>query len=366
MISTCEGPYNLKGKSGVPKQGNYKFTPELDCADFGVLTDQSSGAGASEVVGRFSYAPIGKMSLPADECAAEAEIPSIGITESEIMAEIQKPSSEGAYFVLPSQLNGAEYPSHHTVVNALQDYMTDNTGGPRGQLAVHPAAGQFVIDNAASDRKPGGINAVDAILQKAPDFKLVNGYLEMPLPKDEGQKDEWLKAFVDNLGTLRPLIMSEVQACGLTPDKAAFSTATHKVNLVYASAVPVEAYLNRPTTPLHKAFHDKVAESVLVAQYYGALKAAAKSSGEAAKSSGPGKAPVKVFLMPLGGGVFNNSWESIAKSMSVAVEMLGQEHELLDELLDIQVLTWNGNPQEKEKMKRLLDHHKKFKPSRAA
>ena len=26
----------------------------------------------------------------------------------------------------------------------------DNTGGPRGQLACHPAAAQFVLDNAAN------------------------------------------------------------------------------------------------------------------------------------------------------------------------------------------------------------------------
>ena len=30
-----------------------------------------------------------------------------------------------------------------------QEYKRDNTGGPRGQLAAHPAAAQFVIDNAA-------------------------------------------------------------------------------------------------------------------------------------------------------------------------------------------------------------------------
>ena len=31
----------------------------------------------------------------------------------------------------------------------------DNTGGPRGQLACHPAAAQFVLDNAAnSERLP--------------------------------------------------------------------------------------------------------------------------------------------------------------------------------------------------------------------
>ena len=33
-------------------------------------------------------------------------------------------------------------------MRAVQDYTADNTGGPRGQLAVHPAASQFVLDNA--------------------------------------------------------------------------------------------------------------------------------------------------------------------------------------------------------------------------
>ena len=29
-----------------------------------------------------------------------------------------------------------------------QEYLRDNTGGPRGQLAAHPAAAQFILDNA--------------------------------------------------------------------------------------------------------------------------------------------------------------------------------------------------------------------------
>ena len=40
----------------------------------------------------------------------------------------------------------------------------DKTGGPKGQLAVHPAAGQFLLDNAACDDRPAGINALDLVL----------------------------------------------------------------------------------------------------------------------------------------------------------------------------------------------------------
>merc|ERR1712086_399844 len=113
----------------------------------------------------------------------------IGVCNSEIMAEIQKPESDGAYFVLPSQLNGAEYPSPDMIVDQIEEYLYDNTGGPRGQLAVHPAAGQFIIDNAARDGNKGGINSIDLILKCCEEagcpFELVNGYLKVPYFSDE-------------------------------------------------------------------------------------------------------------------------------------------------------------------------------------
>lgn len=56
------------------------------------------------------------------------------------------------------------------------------TGGPRGQLAVHPAVAQFLLDNAASTalEENTGINAIDEILKILPiGFDLVNGYLKI-------------------------------------------------------------------------------------------------------------------------------------------------------------------------------------------
>ena len=39
--------------------------------------------------------------------------------------------NDGALFVLPSHLNGAEYPSHEDIVYDVEDYKYDNTGGCR-------------------------------------------------------------------------------------------------------------------------------------------------------------------------------------------------------------------------------------------
>ena len=156
--------------------------------------------------------------------------------------------------MLPSQLNGAEYPSERAIVAHLDQYKLDRTGGPRGQLSVHPAAGQFVLHNAACDVRPGGINAVDALLHalkssmhstagKNYSMHLRNGYLALPDCPPELQ-NEVLTGLRKSLHLLRCLGMQDVCACGLDATLEAASAASHKVTLVYASAVPVQAYLN--------------------------------------------------------------------------------------------------------------------------
>ena len=65
--------------------------------------------------------------------------------------------------MVPAQLNGAEYPSASRVVRLVADYKEDLRGGPRGQLATHPAVAQFLLDNAQSVERPRGINAADRL-----------------------------------------------------------------------------------------------------------------------------------------------------------------------------------------------------------
>jgi len=268
-------------------------------------------------------------------------------------AQIQAPSSAGAYFVLPSQLNGAEYPDSDWVVTDIADYRSDNTGGPRGQLAVHPAAGQFVLDNAANVNNEGGISAVDQIVKDVPEFKLLDGYLTLPSTSDEKDGVRLFDAFTSRLHTLRPLIMHDVPASGLVPDKRGVSQAKHRVGLVYASAVPVNSYQNNAKNEVEKRLHLKTAEAVLVAQYFGALRAVAQ---EALQS---GAKPVTVFLMPLGGGVFNNPWKIICRAMAQAAELLAAEPALFD-AVQIEALAWQGNPAEARTLQKLLSEHGKL------
>lgn len=337
MISNTTGHWRLLGA-----EGTYSF----DATSSVLMSDD-------RFVGRFCYQPLSTAGC-FPELGGDARLPCIGITDSEIIAEISRASNQDAYFVLPSQLNGAEYMSHSRIVREINSYRGDHTGGPRGQLAVHPAAGQFILDNAACDHRPHGINAVDGIL--APlhaagfPFALVNGYLQVPALAD-GDCGEALRIVRESLHTLRPLVMEDVEASGVDPGVTALTGRTHRVNLVYASAVPVDVYLNPAKDAAHNAFMKSVAEMVLVAQYYGALKHAASRETLAA-----GKR--LVYLMPLGGGVFNNSSDSIARAMSRAVELLSPE--ALD-VLDIQLLTFRGNPRESWEQERLLRDAGKLK-----
>jgi len=340
MISQHAGSYLLQaGHSSF--SGGYAYDIKT-----GSLHDERSG----QLLGSFSCNRVasGRLPYPAPLGAGHKRMPCVKIEDSEIMIEIQKAENSGAYFILPSQLNGAEYPSHSFIVDTIESYKYDNTGGPRGQLAVHPGAGQFVLDNAANDKRPLGINAVDAILHDVRlagfDFLLVNGYLKVPW-LDSEKKRQALEVLRQSLHKLRLLVMEDTPACGLTPDKFALSRAQHRVTLIYASAVPVQAYVNKGVDSEQEAFQVQISEAVLFAQYFGAMKMAAR------------RGRARIFLAPLGGGVFNNPWESIAKSIALAVEALEEEER---GRLDIRVLTWSGNASESAHMSKFLRAHGKL------
>lgn len=94
---------------------------------------------------------------------------------------------------------------------------------------------------------------------------------------------------------------------------------------------------------------------MILGQYYGALRAAA--------AYGPPGTRVKVFLMPLGGGVFNVRSETIAGAISAAVELVAQDlgPAILQDRLDVRVLAWSGQKGAAEEMAKLLDSLEKLR-----
>jgi len=308
-------------------------------------------------VGRWLDRQIAPEPLPASHFSRSgpAARRCVSVVLGEIMEEMQNPANGDAWFVLPSQFNGVEYASHRSIVEKVEEYMGDKTAGPRGQLAAHPAVAQFLLDNAANDDRPGGISALDALLPSLARLLgparrygafLANGYLAMPdCPKQ--LQPAVLEALRGALHCTRCLGMHGVPASGLTPAFDGLSEAEHRVSLVYASAVPVQAYMNKGL-PEQREFQEAVSRLLIAAQYYGALQLAREQ----------GAVRARVVLLPLGGGIFGNSLASIAGAMSDAIEWVAETLPAgicLHDCLDIQVLMYRKNPDDAVRMVELLE-----------
>lgn len=369
------GPYSLRTQrtpevEASSRAGNFCFDTES-----GAICDESC---PENLLGRFAAVALdGHIEFDLARPLLH-DRPCIHVVSSEVMAEMQKPENADAFFVLPSQFNGVEFPSHCSVVEAIEEYKYDNTGGPAAQLAAHPAIGQFLLANAATQGRPHGISSVRRVLRKANTalmekgvtsqkqmFDVINGYLRMPVPDCDETATLALNALRMALPSLRLLVTFDAKVQGLAAGRAQFSTADHSVNLVYASAVPINAYVNGIGAVQKKfgdaemqEFQNTIARLFLLAQYFGSLRTAANFARESGRRS-------KVFLMPLGGGVFRNPWESIVESIARAVELLPEEDL---EWLDIGLLVLrrpSGGtdlPSAEERTIELLKGYRKWQP----
>ena len=133
-------------KYSAPNQitGRYKYL-KSSCEIRDVDSD--------ELLGIFSMPRAGTETFHAKYLLKNSS--SLSLTISIITDEIQKSENATAIFVLPSQLNGAEYPHHTYIVSNIDTYNRDSTGGPRGQQSVHPAVGQFILDIAENETRRG-------------------------------------------------------------------------------------------------------------------------------------------------------------------------------------------------------------------
>lgn len=195
-------------------------------------------------------------------------------------------------------------------------------------------------------------------------FKLQNGYLKLPQPDGKDVARVALSALQAQAHCLRPLLMTDVPACGLRPNKAEFASTTHTVSLVYSSGVPINSYVNG-IGAISKEFGDDdivefqlaCANTFLVAQYLSALRGAAALGGVS-------DSPRKVYVMPLGGGAFRNPWTIIVRSIALAVELLDDD---LRGRLDIKVLAFRDGQAgksdatpERVRLTELLKQHRKL------
>eukprot|EP00435_Cladocopium_sp_Y103_P013722 s2211_g3.t1 len=226
--------------------------------------------------------------------------------------EMQKASNEGAYFVLPSQLNGVDAPTPERVLKSLEECKSDATlferRGIRGHLALHPAVSQFLLDNARGTSRGSGLNSVGKVLESinSDRVEFQNGYLRVG-PESE----ESLRVLVANLHKTQPLILEDVPVVGLQHSKL-FTSSFHLVHLAFASACPLDQR--------HRSdkFHEELSRSILSVHYLGALRRAAEKAEKSRRKQ-------KVFLVPPGDPGEKYFYTRISESMARAVALLGPE-----------------------------------------
>ena len=255
--------------------------------------------------------------------------PQIYVYQGSIMVDMRKQSDKKQMFVLPSQLNGAEYISINRIPNItlpwLQMYREDKTGGPRGQLAGDHNIAEFIVDKSYNDFRSGSetINYVREICDDPSlgnKISLKNGYLQI----SSDLTLEEIERLRDMMNTIQLLVSKDIPVSGYDINLKYKPYKDKKVHLAYASAIPIGNERGRPYgNPVSESV-TTVANIIMEAQYIAALKAAKALKVE------------ELFLMPLGGGVFNNKRSDIIKNLLNALKKVDVSG------IDVKLLTYSN------------------------
>ena len=236
-------------------------------------------------------------------------------------------------YVLPSQLNGAEYRKKGEYVSWLDKYLIDPTGGPAGQMAGHPSIAQVIIDNAQNNgmRKRGE----GFLYTRAIPIPVIDGYMHL-----RGVSAEQVDAFKDLIHLVHGLAAVGVPAEGFQSRRPRLERAFQPeflargnnpiprklVDLMYASAAPANGAYDSPKRGA-RGYAESVqaAKLVLLSQYIAAFQHAAQTVANDPRYGIADEAPgdlsvklVKLRLMPLGYGVFENKAQWIRDAMIMA------------------------------------------------
>jgi hypothetical protein len=340
-----KGKWSLKSDKGEENTGSYEFDPKTM-----KITTRFNGK-QDKIASVMITKCMCPVSAFVNNRAGDFPFSEIKVILGSIQDLIQTKASDNRQkvFVLPSQLNGAEYPSQDYIVSKLQTYMDDRTGGPAGQLAADPGVAQFIIDNAANDNTElfdhnRGINNV-RLMGDIPGITLQNGYLQV---KDDANIQE----FENKISQMTVLGVRDVPVRGLMGGQREFFYADHTVDLIYASAVPIKADTD-PTSPYYVRYpYDygnsdhptvrRIANITLFAQYVGSFRLAILRGN------------CNIYLMLLGGGVFSNRFDDIKDAISSAYNYMKETLKRAD--VKVSVVVWEGNvgknePRAKEELR---------------
>lgn len=276
-------------------EGTYDF-------DRNAMTIMSSYSGTQPKKSRVVITRCDALASQLKAASSFKTMHKIVVERGSVVREMQTKGARHKVFVLPSQLNAAEYPNHHSIVGQVAEYVGDPTGGPAAQLAGDLGVAQFIIDNASNEtRRDKGIDNT-RLMGQIKGIRVVNGYLQV-------DRDADVETFEKMLPEMTILGVRDVPVRGLDEERQKFVVKDHTVDLIYASAVPFGSFTN----PERHDAVKKVANLTLLAQYTGAMRLAIQ------------RGKCDLYLMPLGGGVFDNPRPEIRAAIRSAREVMKDE-----------------------------------------
>lgn len=264
------------------------------------------------------------------------------VISSDIEVEMNDPSNLNASFVIPSQENAAEYQSYvpTSIVKNVKEYINDPTAGPIAQLQGSIAVAQAILDNTGNVYNENGISLLSKVIYKlnaflistleesvdGDHFRSVNGYIKVPRHLNS---EDWESVKFALQKYLKYMILFSTQNLKLIGGNV--------VDMYYCYAIPISIGLFNTNNV--KEIRE-LSQELLTIQFFGVLREAMNSENRVGKK--------KVYLMPVGGGVWNNPRNNIAKAVENALRMLVTQYDrkYILKKLDIIFLTYNQSPNE--------------------
>lgn len=166
-------------------QGRCSFVSDPSGEDSGsLLVDDAP-------VCEMSYKKISCVPLDfADIANAEAACTEVEVCDA--MAKMSDPRNNGRTFLLESQSNAVTYRSSKDIITNSNFYGFNNTRGAQEAFALHPAVGQFLLDQAASDTNQQGLESfadiVGTQLAWGLGLHVRNGTLVLPISEEHGER----------------------------------------------------------------------------------------------------------------------------------------------------------------------------------
>ena len=227
--------YVVSCRPKVMVQGTYNYVGDGASSESGVVTE--NGTQICKLV--YGKASRNELRFPD---VANQNVQIVTVEARGALEAMSDPLNNECTFLLESQSNAVTHTDHKEIISNSNSYLYDKSREAQEAFALHPAVGQFLIDQSASDNNTRGLDCFADIVGTATALQLGlhvrNGTLVLPISIEHG--DRWDR-YVDGefarlLHNMRTISLSDVPISGVNKANRDFIATGNKVNVHFAPA----------------------------------------------------------------------------------------------------------------------------------